>query len=313
MLLQCTLSYGFDVNGWPAEKGEAQKAGWATVSPGFFEALRIQVKRGRPFSSSDDDKGANVAIINETMARKFWKDRDPLRDRIVIYNTQLGVHTDPERQIVGVVADVGEDLLNRKEWPIMYVPAAQVPTDDKHWHNTNLAWVIRTLASSQSLIPAIRDDIRRATGLPAGQTHSMPELVSASLQEQQLSMLLMSLFGLSAILLAAVGIYGVMSSIVQQRTQEIGIRMALGAHATQVRNMVVREGAVVTAAGIVIGLAVSWLLARSMEGLLFGVKSHDPIVFVSVPLFLGTVALLAVWIPASRASRVNPVESLRCE
>lgn len=312
MLLQCTLVFGFDVNGWPSPRNpEQQAAGWATVTPGFFEALQVPMKRGRAFSFRDDDKSANVAIINETMARMFWKDRDPLQNRIVIQNPTNRADV-TERQIIGIVADVKEYPF-RNEWPIMYVPAAQFPSNDKLWHNTTLTWVVRTQTPRQDLQQAIRDDIRRATGLPVGNPRSMHEVVASSISEQQLSMMLMTLFGLSAILLASVGIYGVMASIVQQRTQEIGIRMALGAHATQVRNMVVREGAAVSAAGILIGLAASWLLARSMESLLFGVKSHDPIVFVAVPLFLGTIALLAVWIPANRASRVNPVESLRCE
>src|SRR5262249_9138687 len=156
-------------------------------------------------------------------------------------------------------------------------------------------------------------ELKRATGLPPGDAHWMQELLSSSLSEQQLSMVLMTVFGCAALLMAAIGIYGVMAYIVEQRTREIGIRMALGAQATQVRNMVVRHGAVVAMIGVAIGLAAAWALSRSMESLLFGVKVHDPVVFVAVPLILSTFALLAVWIPAARASRVNPVDSLRCE
>jgi len=311
MLLECELFYSFDVNGRPPGNRDEQSAGWATITPGFFEALKIQMKRGRAFSSHDDDKAANAVIINETMAKTFWKDGDPLRSRIMIHR-QPGSPTEPERQIIGIVADVRGNLFSQKPLPMMYVPAAQFPSD-KTWLNTHLTWVVRTHTAPLNFASTIRENLRRATGLPAGKTQSMRDLVASSISENQLMTFLMTLFGLSALLLAAVGIYGVMASIVQQRTPEIGIRMALGAHATEVRNMVVREGAIVTVAGIVIGVAASWVLARPMESLLFGVRAHDPIVFVTVPLFLGTVALFSVWIPANRASRVNPVESLRCE
>lgn len=309
MLIGCSLTYSFDVDGWPSGTAD-QDAGWSTITPGFFESLHIPMKRGRVFRFDDDDRSPNVVIINEAMARKFWKDRDPLQDRLEIHNGTK-VPNEPERQIIGIVADVREYA--REPRPMMYVPAAQFPSDEKLWHNTGLTWVIRTQTSPQGLTKSITESLHRATGLPAGKAQPLRELVSASIAEDQLSMLLMTLFGISAVLLAGVGIYGVMSSMVQQRTQEIGIRMALGAQATEVRNMVVREGAVVLGAGIIVGLAASWVLARAMQSLLYGVKAHDPVVFIAVPLFLGAVALFSAWIPATRASRVNPVESLRCE
>jgi putative ABC transport system permease protein len=145
------------------------------------------------------------------------------------------------------------------------------------------------------------------------QVHSMDEVVQLSAARQRFNMLLMTVFGAMALLLAAIGIYGLMAYTVEQRTQEIGIRLALGAESGQVRNMVMRQGMVLALAGVAIGIGAAWVLARLLESLLFGVKARDPLVFVAVPVALGLVALLSVWLPAIRASRVSPTESLRYE
>jgi putative ABC transport system permease protein len=155
--------------------------------------------------------------------------------------------------------------------------------------------------------------LRQATGLPVSQIHSMDEVVSLSTARQRFNMLLMTVFGCAALLLAAIGIYGLMSYTVEQRTQEIGIRLALGAEMGQVRNMIVRQGMGLALAGVAIGLGAAWALAQVIQSFLFGVKTHDPKVFVAVPIVLALVALLAVWLPAMRASRVNPIDSLRYE
>lgn len=250
------------------------------------------------------------------MAKQFWKDGDPLKDRIVIGRGVMREFKDePERQIIGIVGDVRNGALNSDPGPTMYVPQAQL-TDAINALNvrlTPMAWVVRTAAEPHGLVPAIREQLRQATGLPVSDVHSMDEVVSLSTARQRFNMLLMTIFGCSALLLAAIGIYGLMAYSVEQRTHEIGIRLALGADASRVRNMVVFQGMRLALAGVVIGIAAAFGLARFIESFLFGVKAHDPMVFILVPVVLSAVALLAVWLPAARASRVKPAEALRYE
>jgi putative ABC transport system permease protein len=155
--------------------------------------------------------------------------------------------------------------------------------------------------------------LRQTTGLPVSDIHSMEEVVAISTARQRFNMWIMTVLGCAALLLAAIGIYGLMAYSVEQRTQEIGIRLALGAETSAVRTMVVRQGMGLALVGVVVGLGAAWAMTKLIASFLFGVKARDPMVFVAVPVLLSTVALLAVWLPASRASRVNPLDSLRHE
>jgi putative ABC transport system permease protein len=315
--LQGGYGLPFNIVGKPPAQGPfTGNGGWSTVSPGFFEVFKIPVKRGRAFTDRDDDRSPAVVVINETMAKQFWKDADPLKDRIVIGRGVMREFKDePERQVIGIVGDVRNGGLNNDPGPTMYVPQAQVP-DPANALNVRLSpmsWVVRTAAEPHGLVPAIREQLRQVTGLPVSDVHTMDEVVSLSTARQQFNMLLMTIFGCSALLLAAIGIYGLMAYSVEQRTHEIGIRLALGADASRVRNMVVFQGMRLALAGVVIGIAAAFGLARFIESFLFGVKAHDPIVFILVPVLLSAVALLAVWLPAARASRVKPAEALRYE
>jgi len=250
------------------------------------------------------------------MAKEYWKDSDPLKDQIVIGTGLMKEFKDePPRQIIGIVGDVRNAGLNADPTldRLMYVPQAQLPDAENAWLTRNglMAWVVRTAREPHGLVPAIREELRQATGLPASSVFSMDEVMSLSTGKQRFNMLLMTVFGCVALLLAAIGIYGLMAYSVGQRTQEIGIRLALGAKASQVRSMVVGQGAILTLAGVVIGISTAWGLSRLLETLLFGVSARDPKVFFAVPAMLGAVALLAVWLPARRASQVNPMDSLR--
>jgi putative ABC transport system permease protein len=270
------------------------------------------VKRGRTFTDRDDAAAPQVVVINEKMARQYWKDRDPLRSRIVIGR---GEWREPERQIIGIVADVRDQGLDLLPRPMMYVPTAQL-TDKQTAQFAQIAassWVVRTQSQPLALVPAIREQLRQATGLQTGEAHTMDQILRISTNRQRLDMLLMTIFGIAALLLAAIGIYGLMAYMVEQRTREIGIRLALGAQSSEVRNMVARQGMSLALAGIVIGIAGAWALARLLDRFLFGVKARDPLVFVTVPIVLCLVALAATWFPARRASRMNPVDSLRYE
>jgi len=317
--LQGGYGLPFNIVGKPPVQGPyTGGGGWSTVAPGFFEVFKIPVKRGRSFNDRDDDKSPPVVVINEAMAKQYWKDADPLKDRILIGGGAANMKElkdEPARQIIGIVGDVRQGALNSPPGSIMYVPQRQI-TDAINALNVRLtpvAWVVRTQTDPHSLVPAIREQLRQVTGLPVSDVRSMDEVVSLSTARQRFNMLLMTVFGSAALLLAAIGIYGLMAYSVEQRTQEIGIRLALGAEAGQVRNMIVRQGMGLALVGVVAGIGAAWALSRVIESFLFGVKARDPLVFLAVPAALSVVALLAVWLPASRASRVNPVESLRYE
>jgi predicted permease len=306
----------FIIVGRPLQGTEHGGGGWLTISPGYFDVFRIPVKQGRAFTDRDTKGTPPVVIINEAMARQFWPKGNPLNDRLAIGRGVMREFADePERQIVGVVGNVRDGGLNTDPRPTMYIPQGQVP-DAANALNvklTPIAWVVRTKVEPHSVSAAVQEQLRQATGLPVSDIRTMDEVVSRSTSRDRFNMWLMTVFGASALLLAAIGIYGLMAYSVAQRTQEIGIRLALGAEASDVKNMVVMQGLKLTIAGIVIGLGCAFLLTRLLAALLFGVTARDPVVFGSVPLLLALVALVAVWIPARRASRVDPILALRYE
>jgi putative ABC transport system permease protein len=290
--------------------------GWMTISPGYFEVFKIPVKSGRTFNERDTGTSTPVVIINEAMAKQYWPKSDPLKDRLVIgKGVMREFSTEGERQIVGVVADIKSNGLDSQPQPQMFIPQAQVP-DAANALNVSLtpiSWIVRTQGPPQSLSSAIQEQLRQSTGLPVSNVQSMDEIVSVSVSRQKFNMWVMTVFGSCALLLAAIGIYGLMAYSVEQRTQEIGIRLALGAQTSQVRKMVVVQGMLLAIVGVAIGMAASFGLARLIATLLFGVTAKDPIVFTTVPVLLTAVALLAVWMPARRASRVDPMIALRYE
>ena len=290
--------------------------GWMTVSPGYFEVFKIPITKGRAFNDRDTAAATPVVIINEAMARQYWPQSDPLADRLSIgKGVMREFAAEGERQIIGVVADIRSQGLDSEPQPQMWIPQAQVP-DAANALNVSLtpiSWIVRTQVPPQSLSGTIQDKLQQATGLPVANVRSMDEIVALSVSRQKFNMWVMSVFGACALLLAAIGIYGLMAYSVEQRTQEIGIRLALGAQASQVRKMVVKQGMVLALVGIVLGLAGAFGLAQLITSFLFGVTAKDPLVFAGVPILLGAVALVAVWLPARRASQVDPLIALRYE
>jgi putative ABC transport system permease protein len=307
----------FDIVGRPKGKDPATGgAGYLTVSWNYFGAFKIPVLRGRTFTEQDNGTAPGVVLINETMARKFWPKGDPLRDRLLIGALMGGPFTEPPRQIIGIVGDTRADSLNIDPEPTMYTPISQMP-DGMSALNSRVAplyWILRTKVDPHTLAVPAAAAIRESTGgLPVAHIRTMDEIVIRNTARQRFNMLLLTIFGSSALLMAAVGVYGLMTYSVQQRTQELGIRMALGAQAAHLRNMVLRQGMALALIGVAIGIAGAFALTRFLASFLFGVKAWDPFAFVCTPLLLCTTALLAVWIPAQRAVRVDPMAALRTE
>jgi len=288
------------------------RAGTPTVSADYFNVFRIPILRGRMFNERDGAGAPAVAIVNEALARQFWPNADPMGQKLRLGRTSE--RNAAQMEIVGIARDI-HDRTERASDPFfstIYIPLAQ-NSDAYTAYMVRLptSWMIRTRVEPHSLAPAIRNELQRAArGLPVTGIHSMDEIVARSTARQDFNMALMLIFGGAALLLAAIGIYGLMAFAVEQRKQEIGIRLALGAEAADVRGMVVWQGMRLALAGIAVGVAASLGISRVMASFLYGVESRDPVVFVTVPIVLSTVALLGVWLPASRASRIDPAQAL---
>ncbi len=274
------------------------------ITPGFFQAMRIDLLRGRYFEEQDSETANPVAIIDESMASTFWPNEDPIGKRL---HRGGGKSTAPWMAIVGVVRHVRFRTLESASRVQVYWPEAQNP-----WPNLSLA--IRAGSNPRGLVSAIEHQVQAIDPEePVYAVRMMDELLARSLAQRRLSMLLLSLFAGLALILAAVGIYGVISYSVEQRTRELGIRMALGAGRTQVLGMILGHSLRLILAGVVLGLAGSLALTRLMSGLLFNVTASDPSTFAIVAGILLAVGLVAGYLPAHRATLINPVGALRQE
>jgi predicted permease len=318
--LQGGYGLGFYIPGRPlAADSQGQThggAGWMTVSPGYFEVFKIPVKRGRTFTERDTSTSTQVVVINEAMARQFWPKGDPMTDRLLIGKGGMREFAaETERQIIGIVGDIKSNGLDSDPSPQMFIPQAQVPdlANALNVSLTPISWIVRTQVPPQSLSSTIQEQLRQSAGLPVSDVASMDDIVSVSVSRQKFNMWVMSVFGGCALLLAAIGIYGLMAYSVEQRTQEIGIRLALGAQASHVKNMVVFQGMRLALVGVVLGIGGAFWLAKFITAFLFGVTARDRVVFAGVPVLLTAIAFLSVWLPARRASKVDPIIALRAE
>jgi len=303
---------GFHIVGRPVEKNCCGSK-WMSITPGYLSLFRIPVLRGRDFNDDDNAGAPHIALINEAFARKYFPHQDPIGQHIDHGQEggQRGIET-----IVGVVADFHDGGLARPADAMMIVPIPQV-SDDYNAAYADiqpLFWMVRTHADPHQSIPAIAEQLRIASGgFPVAHIRTLEEVMGRSTARQGFQMLLLTIFGVVALLLASIGIYGLMAYSVARRTQEMGIRIALGADRSVIRNLVVWQGMRLALMGVVAGIAAAFGLTRLLSTLLFGVKPWDPTVFLAAPPILAAVALLAVWIPAARASRVDPVLALRTE
>ena len=309
---------GFQLIGHPADPLEKRCCGsqWMSISPGYLSLFRISLLRGRDFAESDNADAPPVDLVNEAFARKFFPNQDAIGQHILhgaMNSSSSGTRIET---IVGLVADFHDGGLAKPADPMIIAPIPQV-SDGYNAAYANLQplfWLVRTRGDPHSSISAVTEQLRIASaGFPVGHIRTMDEVMGLSTARQRFNMLLLTIFGAVALLLAAVGIYGLMAYSVAQRTQEMGIRMALGANRANIRKLIVWDGMKLAFTGLMVGLVAGLGLTRFLSSILFHVKPWDLPSFLSAPTILSLVSLVAVWIPATRASRIDPAKNLRSE
>jgi predicted permease len=292
----------------PEESGKGLFPEITSVTPEYFKVLQAPLVRGRYFAEDDEPGKQPVVIIDETTARTFWPDRDPIGRRLSIKSTVRlrSAANPPWSTVVGVIKDIKNDGLDQSGAPHIYSPIYQFPGI------RSLSVTVRTSLSATSLEPQIRREIQAVDpDLPVFNVRTMNEVIDGSLASRRFSAELVGVFAMVALLLASVGIYGLLAYMVGQRSHEIGVRMALGALPSTIGKMIVSRAVGLTGIGVGIGLLLSGIIAPMISTLLYGVRPLDPEVFLAVPLILMVVALLASYIPARRAARVDPIVALR--
>jgi predicted permease len=276
------------------------------VSTAYFQTLGIPLVRGREFTGHDTDTTRQVVIINEAAARRYWPDENPIGQRV-----SIGA-TDDWREIVGVVGDTRHEGLDAVTEPAAYLPQHQRFESLGGGFERMATLVVRTRGDLASVVPLIRTAVANVDRqVPIGMVRRMDDLIGDSVAPRRLNFLLVSAFAAVALLLTAAGLYGVMSYLVTQRTREIGVRMALGATRRQVLALILRDAGAMTLLGIAVGVAGALVLTRSMTSMLFGISAANPVVYLATSLMLAAVALIAVAVPSSRATRVDPLSALR--
>ena len=286
----------------PSRLANSPRALTSYITPGYFKAMNTRLLRGRDFTEYDDNKAARVAIVNETFARRSWPGEDPIGKRFA-----LGGAESPKMEVVGVAQDGKYTGLNEAPRPFVYRPQWQYRVGA-----TTL--VVRAEADAQKALALVRRELQQLDpNMPVASARTLVERLSLPLLPARIVASALGGFGLVAMSLAAIGIYGVMSYAVSKRTREIGVRMALGAQRSHVLRLVMGQGTALTLIGVVIGLLAAFGLTRLMKSVLFGVSATDPLTYAGVSAMLTFVALLACYVPARRATKVDPMVALRCE
>jgi len=278
---------------------------YRAIGPGYFSTMGIPMIRGRDFTDQDKADSKNVVVISEKTAQHYWPGKDPIGKRLKPGATTSDV---PWREVIGVVKDVRQNDFIAQPKMQMYFAYRQLKDLAAN------ALIVRTSVEPMSLATSIRDAIWAVDkDQPVANVDTMDHIVSEAIARQRFSMLLLGIFAALALILAAVGIYGVMSYSVAQRIHEIGIRMALGARRTDVLKMIVNQGLKLVSIGMMLGLAAAFLLTRVLQSLLFGISATDPVTFFVISLVLLAVAILASYLPALRATKVDPIIALRAQ
>jgi putative ABC transport system permease protein len=297
-----TSSSTFTVVGQaPPPKGREPYAEYRTVTPRYFEAVGTPLREGRAFADSDDETSKRVVIVGESLARRFFPEGRAVGGHVVISEE------DGPLEVVGVAADVKDEDIEEEPELGIYLPYRQDP-----WWKMGL--VVRSQGDPEGLAPLLREEVRALDrDLPVYNVRTLQAIIDETLSPKRLAMFMFAFFAVCALLLAAVGIYAVMSYAVTQRTHEIGVRLALGAQGRDILRLVVGHGVVLTLLGLGLGLAGSFALTRAMSGILYNVSATDPLTFAAISLVLAAVALLASYVPARRATKVDPMVALRYE
>jgi predicted permease len=298
------IGISFDIEERPQPEGERAVSRASIIEPGYFRTLRIPLIRGREFQDTDTTKSKAVVVVNQAFANKYFPGEDPIGKRI---NPGLddGVVVDVKHEIVGIVGNVKVGQLTREMVPEMYLPYSQAVI-----LSPKLA--MRTASDPVALISAVRAQVAQIDkNLPLYEVRTMDDAFSRSAAQQRFQALLVSAFAMISLLLCAIGLYGLLSYLVAQRTLEIGVRMALGAPRESVLTMVLRRGMVLATIGVVLGIAASVVLTNFLKGMLFGIRPLDLVTFVAVSAVLLLVCLLASSGPAHRAATLDPMKTLR--
>jgi putative ABC transport system permease protein len=290
----------FEIENRPADPGMALHADYRTVSPGYFFTMRMRLLQGREFTPNDNPQGNFVAVINQAFAKKFFSDEAPIGHRVKSH--------DRTYEIVGIVGDIKLQSLSASAYPELYV--CNLQAELQPWK----FFVVRSHLDAKELSKSVRNAVHEvAPGEPIFRLTTMTDYVDYSMSPQRFNSLLLAIFAGLALVLAAIGIYGVIAYSVVQRTREIGIRMALGAVRADVLQLILRQGVRIGALGLMLGTAGAYLATRALSSMLYGVKPHDPLIFFGVAVSILIVVMLASYIPARRATRVDPLIALRYE
>ncbi|HMD36795.1 MAG TPA: ABC transporter permease [Vicinamibacterales bacterium] len=301
-------NWSITIEGREKAPGENPNGDWQVVTPGYFESMAMTVMRGRGFSETDDERAPIVAVINETMASRYWPGADAIGERF-----RVAGPTSPWITVVGIVGGVRHNAVVETPRAEMYVPHAQWGAAGASTRRA-MTFVIRTEGEPLDALSHVREAVRSIDPtLPLSDVRALDGVAADALAQPRFTTMLLGVFAALALTLAAIGIYGIIALLVSRRRREIGIRMALGARAAEIVGMVVGRGMLLVAIGVAAGLAGAAGLTRLMAGLLYAVAPLDPATFVTVPLVLSTIALCACAIPAARAARLDPVSALRQE
>ena len=307
-----------NIAGRPPKSGEMYNGDeqWRSVTPHYLTVFKIPLLRGRFMEETDTAAAAKIVVINQAMAKKYWPKENPIGQVISIGKNLGPQFEDQPRQIVGVIGNVRESGLRDSNVPVMYLPQSQQPEGITQLANSvlPLSWSVRSRIDRNTLTGLVLREIQAIDGqMPIARVRTMEQILSQSTARQNFNMLLLSIFAGIALLLAAIGIYGLMSYAVEQQMQEFGIRMALGADSPALLRLILKQGMTPALVGVAAGLVIAFAVTRLLGSLLYGVKPNDPTSFAAVAVVLTALALAATYLPTRRAAGLDPVTALREE